>query len=202
MEVEEHVKDPILPSDLTTEKYKAYFDEYLTKISMEEFRPDKPLWEAHLFRYPTSAAAAGTMILKLHHSLGDGYSLMGVVLSCLHTASDSNIPLTFPSRRRRPIHDGVLKSLSRVASAVCRTASDLGQSVLKGGDEETPIRSGREGVESMPMTTFTMSFSLDDIKKIKTKLDVVSFVFRFFLTDTKHVLATLTLKIRIFLFNM
>lgn len=75
------------------ESYKAYCDEYLTKISMEEFRPDKPLWEAHLFKYPTSPTVAGTMVLKVHHSLGDGYSLMGVVLSCLHTASD----LTFLS---------------------------------------------------------------------------------------------------------
>ncbi|KAA0031532.1 O-acyltransferase WSD1-like [Cucumis melo var. makuwa] len=172
VEVEEHVKDPIFPPGLTIESYKAHFDEYLTKISMEEFRPDKPLWETHLFKYPTSPTVAGTMILKLHHSLGDGYSLMGVVLSCLHTASDPNVPLTFPSRRQRRFNNGVVKSLTGIVSAVCRTASDLGWSVFKGIDEKTPIRSGREGLQFMPMNTFTVSFSLNDIKKIKTKLQV------------------------------
>lgn len=145
---------------------------------MEEFRPDKPLWETHLFKYPTSPTVAGTMILKLHHSLGDGYSLMGVVLSCLHTASDPNVPLTFPSRRQRRFNNGVVKSLTGIVSAVCRTASDLGWSVFKGIDEKTPIRSGREGLQFMPMNTFTVSFSLNDIKKIKTKLQVVSFVMK------------------------
>jgi hypothetical protein len=43
-------------------------------------------------------------------------------------------------------------------------------------DDITPIRSGYEGIESLPVTLSTISLSLDQIKEIKSKLEVVRFL--------------------------
>ncbi len=67
---------------------------------MDQFPQNKPLWEVHIIQYPTNNAA-GNLIFKFHHSLGDGYTLMGVLISCLQRADNPSLPLTFASRRRR-----------------------------------------------------------------------------------------------------
>ncbi|GAB4824999.1 hypothetical protein Ancab_007872 [Ancistrocladus abbreviatus] len=82
VKLEDHVKTPIFPDGLSPKSYDKYFDDYLTKLAMEQLPQDKPLWEFHIVKYPTSNAA-GHGIFKIHHALGDGYSLMGAFLSCL-----------------------------------------------------------------------------------------------------------------------
>ncbi|WJX44847.1 hypothetical protein P8452_31781 [Trifolium repens] len=83
----DHIKVPIFPQNESNELYDQYFDDYVTKILMERTSQDKPLWEIHLIKYPT-INAKGTLIFKLHHALGDGYSLMGALLSCLQRADN------------------------------------------------------------------------------------------------------------------
>ncbi|KAJ1389769.1 O-acyltransferase, WSD1, N-terminal [Sesbania bispinosa] len=83
---EEHIQVPIFP--------KQSHWNCMTNILMSMCQDingktpqDKPLWEIHVIKYPTSNAA-GTLIFKLHHALGDGYSLIGALLSCLQRADD------------------------------------------------------------------------------------------------------------------
>ena len=58
------------------------FEDYISEIAMDQFPQNKPLWEVHIIQYPTTNAA-GNLIFKFHHSLGDGYTLMGLLISCL-----------------------------------------------------------------------------------------------------------------------
>nr|GEY74233.1 geraniol 8-hydroxylase-like [Tanacetum cinerariifolium] len=167
------------PNGLSLESYDDYFSEYLSGIGIEPFPDTRPLWELHLFKYPTSNAS-GIAIFKLHHALGDGYSLMGVVLSCLQRADDPSIPLIFPKFRLSPKSDTGIKSLiSRVPlvlTAVKNTVLDLTVSVLKSNlleDDRSPIRSEEERVEFKSIDVTTLTFSLDQIKQIKYSLDVV-----------------------------
>ncbi|KAL9234224.1 hypothetical protein vseg_009119 [Gypsophila vaccaria] len=179
--VHDHAKIPILPEGLPVTEYDAHFEEYLTKVGMEPLPKDKPLWEIHLIAYPTSKAA-GTIIFKIHHSLGDGYSLMGALLSCLQRADDNSLPLTFPSTRREPKAKDSNKSLngisrvSRVLSSIYDGMCDFGWSIAKTGwiaDDKTSIRSGSHGVGGHPAVRIsTVDLSLDKLKQIKTKLDV------------------------------
>ncbi|GJZ93264.1 O-acyltransferase WSD1-like protein [Tanacetum coccineum] len=104
---------------------------------------------------------------------------MGVVLSCLQRADDPSIPLTFPKFRLSPKSDTGIKSLiSRVPlvlTAVKNTVLDLAVSVLESNfleDDRSPIWSGEEGVEFKPVDVTTLTFSLDQIKQIKSSLDV------------------------------
>ncbi|KAJ0110543.1 hypothetical protein Patl1_02265 [Pistacia atlantica] len=141
------------------------------------FRRTRPLWEIHIIKYPTTTAAA-VMIFKLHHSLGDGFSLMGALLSCLQRADNPSLPLSFPSvhlpsNRNGNNNNNILKCVSKVLSVISMTVSDFSWSIIKSTlveDDKTPIRSGDGGIEFRPTTTATMIFSLDQIRQIKTKL--------------------------------
>ncbi|KAJ0981715.1 hypothetical protein J5N97_009970 [Dioscorea zingiberensis] len=76
VKLEEHVKVPVFPEGL--EKYDECLQEYITKISMEPLPFSRPLWDITIIKYPTSTAA-GNLLFRIHHALGDGFSL-----SCLH----------------------------------------------------------------------------------------------------------------------
>ena len=178
VKLEDHVNVPIFPDGLSPESYDDYFDDYLTKIAMKEFPQSRPLWEIHIIKYPTSNAA-GTVVFKLHHALGDGFSLMGALLSCLQRADNPNLPITFPSFKASSNLDkgrSIIRAVPRALSAAFNTVSDFGWSLLKSTvveDDRTPIRSGDPGVEFRPLSITTISFSLDNIQKIKAKLGVV-----------------------------
>ncbi|KAK8939618.1 hypothetical protein KSP40_PGU021524 [Platanthera guangdongensis] len=185
IKVEDHVITPTFPSGL--ELYDKLIDDYLTKLAMERLSPLRPLWELHLLKYPTRSTAA-TAVFKLHHALGDGFSLMGALFSCLRRADDPSLPLTFPSRRQNstPMKAGMLiqccRAASRAVEVGLNTVNDFAWGLLKSSlvvDDRTPVRSGEAGVEFRPLVISKVVFSLEDARKIKDKLggtinDVVS----------------------------
>ncbi|KAL2483250.1 O-acyltransferase (WSD1-like) family protein [Forsythia ovata] len=176
--LKDHVKVPVIPSGMSTDYYDECFNEYLSKLAMEQFPENRPLWEIHIFKYPTKLAA-GNVIFKLHHSLGDGYSLMGALLSCLQRLDNPSMPLTFPSRHSNSgPSSNSLRFFGRVPrffSGLINTANDFGWNILKSSlikDDKSPIRSGDDGVEFRPIVIRTTTFSIDHIKQIKDKLKV------------------------------
>ncbi|KMT02390.1 hypothetical protein BVRB_9g205030 [Beta vulgaris subsp. vulgaris] len=172
----DHVNIPNFPEGLSPEAYDDYFDEYLTEIAMKPLPSDRPLWDIHLITYPTSKAA-GHLIFKLHHALGDGFSLMGALLSCMQRADNPSMPLTFPTLQptsktnSKPVDD--VGCLPKTLSVTYNTTCDFGWSFLKSSlivDDKTPIRSGGDGVEFHPVQISTIALSLDQIKQIKTNI--------------------------------
>lgn len=177
MNLENHINIPKHPEGLSIEEYDDCFDKYLTKIAMDPLPQDRPLWEIHITKYPTSKAA-GNLIFKLHHALGDGFSLMGALLSCLERADNPSLSLTFPSFQpsstAKATAMGVIGCITRILSPIYNTTRDFGWSVLKSSliaDDKTPIRSGEDAVELRPIKISTVALSLDQIAKIKTTLE-------------------------------
>ncbi|CAK9145433.1 unnamed protein product [Ilex paraguariensis] len=176
--LKDHLIYPNFPQGMSPEFYDEYLADYLTKIGMDQLPQTRPLWEIHIVKYPTSSAA-GNVIFKLHHALGDGYSLIGALLSCMQRADNPSLPLTFPSRQSssKPKRDSVniFRRVPRILSGMINTVSDFGWSILKSSvveDDRTPIRSGDEGVQFRPVNITTMTFSLDHLKQIKANLGV------------------------------
>ncbi|XP_047312908.1 wax ester synthase/diacylglycerol acyltransferase 11-like [Impatiens glandulifera] len=174
--VENHLKTASYPEDEPIEFYNKCLEEYLAKMSMDGFPQDQPLWEMHIFKYPTSKAC-WHLIFKLHHCLGDGYSLVGALLSTMQRADDPSLPLTFPSRQSSSTLK-MAKNIAffkRIPAFFMDTLKDFGWSVLRSSileDDQNPIRSGKEMVELCPMNITTVRFSLDQLKHIKTSLGV------------------------------
>ena len=178
---EEHLKIPIFPETIKTsscELYDKYVSNYVTNILNGRTPQNKPLWEIHVINYPTTNAAC-TIIFKLNHALGDGYSLMSALLSCLQRADDPSLPLSFPSRSQldsKYAKINLFEKLCFVISSFFSSISDFGSSILKTRmieDDKTPIRSGCEGAESQPFILSNITLSLDRIKGVKSKLGVV-----------------------------
>ncbi|KAI3894950.1 hypothetical protein MKW92_007389 [Papaver armeniacum] len=168
--LDDHVKVPLFEEGLPVKCYDEYLQEYLSKIAMERLPQSRPLWEIYIFKYPTSNAA-GTVVLKLHHALGDGYSLMGALFSCLQRSDNPSLPLTFP-KIRSDDYMNKKKSVLEIVSMFKNTITDFTWSLWKGmlEDHASPIRSAKEGVEFGPVSISTVTFSLDQIKDIKSKL--------------------------------
>ncbi|CAB4273392.1 unnamed protein product [Prunus armeniaca] len=172
VKLRDHVHVPIFPSGMSPKSYDDHFQDYISNIILAQYPKDKPLWEVHIIKYPTSSAA-GNLIFKLHHALGDGYSFMSALLSCLQRA-DNPLPLTLPSRRglqRGGDSGSIFRRVSETSASVFDTLKDFSWNSLF-QDDRTPIRSGNYGVEFLPMTVSSITFSLDEIKLIKTKLNV------------------------------
>ncbi|KAG5095916.1 hypothetical protein JHK84_051504 [Glycine max] len=175
--LKEHVHFPKFPTGKTVESYDKFFHDYLSSMAMEQLPQSKPLWSIHIINYPTNDASS-SIIFKLHHALGDGYSLVGALLSCLQRADDPSLPLSFPSLRPskpQSSTENFWRRFSWMCSSAFNTVSDFGWSVLKSSiisDDETPIRSGDEGTEFRPICISSMDFSIDHIKDIKSRLGV------------------------------
>ncbi|KAK9757499.1 hypothetical protein RND81_01G166300 [Saponaria officinalis] len=172
--LEDHVNIPTIPDSSPLKSNDTHFDEYLTKLSTEALPEDRPLWEIHIIKYSTSKAA-GQLVFKLHHALGDGYSLMGALLSCLQRADDPSLPLTFPSTQSINRGKSLVDCLSRTLSVVYGATIDFGWSVLKSAcisDDQTPVRSGNKDLAFHPVEISTVAFSMDQLKVIKTRLHV------------------------------
>ncbi|CAN6570232.1 unnamed protein product [Malus baccata var. baccata] len=172
VKLEDHVKTPIFPSNMSNESYDEYFDDYISSIATKRFPQDKPLWEVHVIKYPNSNAA-GNVIFKLHHALGDGYSLMGTLLSCLQRADNPSLPLTFPSRL--PSETKSENVMTKTISSLLSTISDFWWGISKsfrGEDDPSPIKSSNHGLEFAPITISTITISLDRIRLIKSRLGV------------------------------
>jgi len=174
VKLEDHIKVPIFPAGL--EFYDDYVQEYIAKIAIDRLPEDRPLWDVHIIKYPTKNAA-GAFVFKLHHSLGDGFSLMSALFSCTRRADDPSLPLIFPSNKNSHVQKwGFWKNLSNAFSMCINTVRDFSSSLLMSSvmkDSKNPIRSGDFGIESRPITLSTIAFSLSQIKQIKTKLNGV-----------------------------
>ncbi|CAJ1828681.1 unnamed protein product [Sphenostylis stenocarpa] len=175
--LKDHVHFPKFPKGETVKSYDKFFHDYLSSTAMEQLPQSRPLWKIHVITYPTIDASS-SIIFKLHHALGDGYSLVGALLSCLQRADDPSLPLSFPTLRSSKPQSSTKnfwRRISWILSSALNTASDFGWSVLKSSiisDDKTPIRSGDEGIEFRPISISSMDFSLDHIKNIKSRLGV------------------------------
>ncbi|XP_043710125.1 wax ester synthase/diacylglycerol acyltransferase 4-like [Telopea speciosissima] len=175
--IEDHIFFPTFPSSVQTlEDYDSLLDTYVSKIAMEPTSEGlRPPWEVHGFMYPTSNAK-GTVVFKLSHAIGDGYSLMSALFTIYKREDDPSLPVTLPEFKPRPIGGGGLTRWSRMRSFVSmwvNTIRDSGLSLLQATlleDDKTVIRSGKVGVEFEPISISSVTFSLDQIRHIQDKV--------------------------------
>ncbi|OVA15643.1 O-acyltransferase [Macleaya cordata] len=137
-------------------------------------KTDKPLWEFHVLRNQKC------VVLRIHHALGDGISLMSLILAVCRKidhpdqlptipSSSSSSPSTRNHRTISSICEKVLK-LMMVAWFSLVYATELMLRILWVKDSKTGI-SGGSGVELWPRKLATARFKLDDMKSVKMAID-------------------------------
>ncbi|KAK9109140.1 hypothetical protein Sjap_017200 [Stephania japonica] len=172
--VDFNVKDlvvaPTFPSGLSPEEYDQHLHEYLSKIGTEVFPKDRPLWEVHIIKYPTTIGG-GAVVFKLSHAIGDGYSLISLLMKGFQRADDPSLPLTFPNVSLRP--KAVRTNGCGFTLKCFNTISDVGVMMLRGRclkDHKTAVRSGKPQLHLEPIVVSTINLPLEDIRQVKAKV--------------------------------
>lgn len=85
VKVEDHVIVPYIDPDI--ENPDEFLENYTSNMALSPMDMSKPLWEFHLLKLKTSHAES-VAVARFHHSLGDGMSLMSLLLACTRKICD------------------------------------------------------------------------------------------------------------------
>ncbi|KAM3393703.1 hypothetical protein ACQJBY_014431 [Aegilops geniculata] len=98
--VDDHIIVPRLdPTTVALDPEKAV-ENYVASLSTRPMERSRPLWEFHFLDFPTSEASS-TTVLRLHHSIGDGASIMTLLMaSAGRTTDPARLPAMPPPPRR------------------------------------------------------------------------------------------------------
>ncbi|KAG6412616.1 hypothetical protein SASPL_125299 [Salvia splendens] len=156
------------------DEFVAEYASRLSVIPMESAA--KPLWEFHVLNVKTSDAEA-VVVMKIHHSLGDGVSLVALTHACSRKIDDpASLPvLPLPSKKRREGGGrGLLKLIWMVVLILFYTLVDVAafvSTLLFLRDVKTPVGAGR-GVRLSRKRFAHRIVSLEDVKFIKNAMNV------------------------------
>ena len=145
---------------------ESAINRYLADLSTEGLSMDKPLWEIHFLR------AHKCVIFRIHHSLGDGISLMSMLLASCRKVNDPHAlptmsaPAPSPSPSPSPNTRWSLWNLLVTVWFCFVFAIEFILRCLWVCDRKTALTGGA-GVELWPRKIATASFSLQDMKTVK-----------------------------------
>lgn len=180
VDVENHVFE--VDSGPDTESSDEFVENYASNLSKIPFDLTKPLWEIHILNVKTSDAES-TAFFKIHHSMGDGVSLMALCHACSRRFSDPDSLPEFPSSKKHEHERGfdvkrffVLVWMAFVIAF--NTLVDVAlflATVFFLEDSRTPVKADGGGGGGMARTRFVHRVvSLDDVKLVKTALNAVN----------------------------
>ncbi|KAK6143574.1 hypothetical protein DH2020_023922 [Rehmannia glutinosa] len=139
-------------------------NDFIADLSVSSPLPtDKPLWEIHLL------TAHKTLVFRVHHALGDGISLMSMLLSCCRRADDPAQRPTIGgvgSASAAPRRRWSVLTLVKVVWFSLLYVLEFVLRVLWLKDKTTAV-SGGDGVELWPRRLASARFRLDDMKIVK-----------------------------------
>ncbi|CAO2142548.1 unnamed protein product [Urochloa humidicola] len=158
-------------------------EDYVSSLSTLPMDQSRPLWELHVLDFPTSEAAS-TVVFRLSHALGDGISLVSLLLACTRSATDPTaLPVILPpsaaktgtSLRPPP---AALTAAWWWALLSClvlawHTVVDVARFIaLAMGIVRDPhtVFIGVKGVEFRRKRFVSRGLSLDDVKHVKNTL--------------------------------
>ena len=179
VDLERHVIVPEL--DPNMDSPDKFVEDYIYNLSKTTIDKSQPLWDLHLLNLRTSQSEA-VGIFRIHHSLGDGTSLMSLLLACTRQMNDPLALPTIPIRKKQQKkndHRGfwrfILMFLS-VFQVFWNTVVDISMFVATAlflKDTENPLK-GPPGAEFNPRRIVYRTVSLDDIKLVKNAMNTVS----------------------------
>ncbi|TYH33251.1 hypothetical protein ES332_D13G045900v1 [Gossypium tomentosum] len=158
-------------STTTEEDDEAAVNQYVADLSVSSpLSTDKPLWELHVL------TAHKCAVFRIHHSLGDGISLMSMLMANCRRADDAEaLPRMVPDKKTVIKGEkgrvwfwlfGVLWWFLKMVVFTLLFSMEFVLRSLLVSDEKTAITGG-DGVELWPRKLATAKFLLDDMKLIK-----------------------------------
>ncbi|CAA7055765.1 unnamed protein product [Microthlaspi erraticum] len=174
--VEDHVIVPDLDYG-NIDSPDQFIEDYTSSIANTPMDMSKPLWEFHLLNIKTSNAES-VVLAKIHHSIGDGMSLMSLLLACARKTSDPNALVSTKTATRKPTASKasawwLFTGFWLMIRAVFYTIVDVFKSLLTIyflRDTKNPLMANtNNGIRSWKVIHRTISF--DDVKLVKNVMN-------------------------------
>lgn len=189
VDLDKHVIVPDIDPNMQTSP-DEFVENYIYNLTKTSLDKSKPLWEVHVINLQTSDAE-GVGVFRIHHSLGDGTSLMSLLLACTRQTADPTALPTLPKaaakRPREEVKGGggdFIRSFSQcfllgfwwLLRLLWNTFVDIvvfmaTTSFLK--DTQTPILGHSDSVRN-PRRIVYRTVSLDDMKFVKNAMNMVT----------------------------
>lgn len=174
VDLDKHVIVPNVCLDMETLSDK-FVEDYICDLTKTTLDFSKPLWDLHLLNVKTSDAEA-TVIFRMHHSLGDGTSLMSLLLATTRKASDPMALPSLPMVIRQPKSTTKSGSWWKAFELARNTIVDVLMviaTVMFLKDRRTPL-TGPPNVGSTGRRIIHRTVSMDDVLMIKNATNSVS----------------------------
>ncbi|KAI8017888.1 O-acyltransferase WSD1 [Camellia lanceoleosa] len=169
LNVDDHIVVPKL--DQNMDSPDKFVEDYICNLTKSDVDKTKPLWDLHILDIKTSDSE-GVIVYRVHHSIGDGTSLMALLLACSRKVSDPEALPSIPVMK----NSSLLKKLgfwsvlqlvwNTIIGVLLYVATAL---FLK--DSESPIKASKR-VEKNGRRIIVRNVSLDDVKLIKNAMNV------------------------------
>ncbi|WCJ17733.1 O-acyltransferase (WSD1-like) family protein [Euphorbia peplus] len=152
----------IVPNESPNDDVEITANDYIADLSVSSpLSTDKPLWEIHII------AERKCLVFRIHHALGDGISLMSMLLDGCRKAEDPEAVASLGAAGRRERRGSL--SLVEVLKSVWFSLLFCLEFLLRClwiCDRKTVI-SGGDGVEMWPRKVATAKFLIEDMKVVK-----------------------------------
>ncbi|WVZ56981.1 hypothetical protein U9M48_007436 [Paspalum notatum var. saurae] len=99
--LDDHIIVPDLDRAAISADPDKVLEDYVASLSTLPMDQSRPLWELHVLDFPTSEAASA-VVFRIHHALGDGTSLVSLLLACTRSARDPSALPALPSAAAAP----------------------------------------------------------------------------------------------------
>ena len=150
---------------------EAAVNQYVADLSVSSpLSTDKPLWELHILM------AHKCTVFRIHHALGDGISLMSMLMASCRRADDADalprmVPEKTPEFKNGKERDlfwlfGVVWGFLKMVWFTLIFVMEFGVRSLLVCDRKTVITGG-DGVELWPRKLVTARFLLEDMKVVR-----------------------------------
>ncbi|XP_057980411.1 wax ester synthase/diacylglycerol acyltransferase 11-like [Malania oleifera] len=167
VDLEQHVIIPDLDPEMNSPD--KFVEDYISSLSKTTIDSSKPLWDLHLLNIKTSDAEA-TGVFRIHHSLGDGVSLMSLLLACTRKISDPEAVPTLPVQKK--LDSNNFRGFWSMLRLYWNTMVDFLMflaTVLFLKDTKTPLSRSAE-IQSTSRRFVHRTVSLDDVKLVKNAM--------------------------------
>uniref|UniRef100_A0ACD5UWC9 Uncharacterized protein n=1 Tax=Avena sativa TaxID=4498 RepID=A0ACD5UWC9_AVESA len=98
--VDDHIIVPRVDATSAAADPEKAVEDYMAALTMVPMDRRRPLWEFHILDFPTSKAAS-TMVLRVHHSIGDGMSFMTLFVASSSSTADPSRQAAMPPPPKR-----------------------------------------------------------------------------------------------------
>lgn len=186
VDLEKHIIVPEVNHIYNMESADQYVEDYVFNLSKTTIDKSQPLWDLHLLNVKTSDSEA-VGVFRIHHSLGDGTSLISLLLACTRKISDPEALPTVPVKKKKKQEKSkswwpwrCFVGFLWVCQLLWHTVVDVVMflataTFLK--DTDTPLK-GPDRTESTPRRIIHRTVSLDDFKLVKNAMNTVRQTFK------------------------